>query len=84
MAVGLVSQVSRVLSLQLVTTTINAMAKRATAISVFMVYQESLLQALRSMWLGSLAMLGGRSPMLHGLLVRHLLVSSPSQLVNRS
>ena len=35
MAVGFVSQLSRVLSLQLVTTTISAMASTATAISVF-------------------------------------------------
>ena len=43
MAVGLVSQVSRVLSLQLVTTNIRAMARPATMASVFMVLSVLVL-----------------------------------------
>ena len=76
-AVGLVSQVSRTRSLQLVTTNIRAMARVATTASVFMVYLGSRLQDLLSMWLGSLAMLDGKLPMLLDLLVRLRLVSNP-------
>ena len=49
----------------------------ATMAKVFMVYLGSLLQGLQSMRLGSLAMFGGMSPMLAGLLVHRRLVSSP-------
>jgi len=75
-AVGCCSQLFRVRSLQLVMTSMRAMARAATTASVFMVYQGNRLRVLLSMWLGSLVGLGDMSPMQFCLLVR--LRPSPS------
>jgi hypothetical protein len=82
-AVGLVSQVCRVRSEHPVMTNMRTTARAAITASVFMVYQETRLRGLLSMWLGSLVGLGGMSPMLDGLRVRLRLVSSRTVLADR-